>query len=251
MLVVPHGQRALRGDVGRAVRAHGGHEPERLLPDDALHVVIESHGPSFGWRIGPPTVPQRPSVALPYAPAMSLPPPAPDRTCIITGASSGIGSDLARQLARRRSRRHARRPAGGAPAGARRGAVGHPRRARRRHRLRPQRRGRPQRPRRLRREAGPHRRHPGQQRRVLHLGTDPPERPRPRGGDDPHRRRGRGAPVQHLRARDGGAGPRRGAQRRLGGGLPAAAGPGRLRRRQGVRAVVLPRAGRRGAQARA
>ena len=32
---------------------------------------------------------------------MSLPPPAPDRTCVITGASSGIGSDLARQLARR------------------------------------------------------------------------------------------------------------------------------------------------------
>ncbi len=32
---------------------------------------------------------------------MSLPPPAPDRTCLITGASSGIGADLARQLARK------------------------------------------------------------------------------------------------------------------------------------------------------
>lgn len=29
---------------------------------------------------------------------MSLPPPAPDRTCLVTGASSGIGADLARVL---------------------------------------------------------------------------------------------------------------------------------------------------------
>src|SRR5688572_12265024 len=32
---------------------------------------------------------------------MSLPAPGPDRTCLITGASSGIGVDLARQLAKR------------------------------------------------------------------------------------------------------------------------------------------------------
>ena len=32
---------------------------------------------------------------------MALPPPAPDRTAIVTGASSGIGVELARQLARR------------------------------------------------------------------------------------------------------------------------------------------------------
>ena len=30
---------------------------------------------------------------------MALPPPAPDRTCVVTGASSGIGDHLARQLA--------------------------------------------------------------------------------------------------------------------------------------------------------
>lgn len=32
---------------------------------------------------------------------MALPPPVPDSTCLITGASSGIGAELARELARR------------------------------------------------------------------------------------------------------------------------------------------------------
>src|SRR5205085_7747555 len=32
---------------------------------------------------------------------MSLPPPSPESTCLITGASSGIGTELARSLARR------------------------------------------------------------------------------------------------------------------------------------------------------
>ena len=32
---------------------------------------------------------------------MSLPPPAPDRACLVTGASSGIGAEIARELVRR------------------------------------------------------------------------------------------------------------------------------------------------------
>jgi short-subunit dehydrogenase len=32
---------------------------------------------------------------------MALPPPSPDSTCVVTGASSGIGAELARELARR------------------------------------------------------------------------------------------------------------------------------------------------------
>jgi uncharacterized protein len=32
---------------------------------------------------------------------MALPPPSPDSTCLVTGASSGIGADIARSLARR------------------------------------------------------------------------------------------------------------------------------------------------------
>src|ERR671933_1413109 len=34
-------------------------------------------------------------------PAVALPPPAPNSTCLVTGASSGIGADIARELARR------------------------------------------------------------------------------------------------------------------------------------------------------
>jgi short-subunit dehydrogenase len=40
-----------------------------------------------------------PDEGLPYAPRMALPTPAPDRTALVTGASSGIGVELARRLA--------------------------------------------------------------------------------------------------------------------------------------------------------
>ena len=43
----------------------------------------------------------RPSKGRPYDDRMALPPPAPDRTALVTGASSGIGAEIARELARR------------------------------------------------------------------------------------------------------------------------------------------------------
>src|SRR4051794_35023419 len=54
-----------------------------------------------------PLVRARPSRALRQRAAatlrfrMALPPPRPDSTCLVTGASSGIGADLARSLAAR------------------------------------------------------------------------------------------------------------------------------------------------------
>lgn len=43
-----------------------------------------------------------PSVETGYSrPALALPPPSPESTCLVTGASSGIGADIARELAAR------------------------------------------------------------------------------------------------------------------------------------------------------
>lgn len=50
---------------------------------------------------GPATVDGAASSEPIYASGMPLPPPATDRTCLVTGASSGIGVEFARELARR------------------------------------------------------------------------------------------------------------------------------------------------------
>ena len=138
---------------------------------------------------------------------MSLPMPAADRTCLITGASSGIGADLARQLARKGhgvtlvARREDRLRT---LADELRGRLRHPRRG---DGVRPHRHRGPRRARARRREARASR------STVLvnnagfsTVGPGAQERSGAGGGDDPHRRRGRRPPLQHVRARDGGAG---------------------------------------------
>ncbi len=45
--------------------------------------------------------PRHPAAGGAYGAPMALPPPAPDRTALVTGASSGIGVEIARELARR------------------------------------------------------------------------------------------------------------------------------------------------------
>ena len=163
---------------------------------------------------------------------MALPAPAPDRTALVTGASSGIGVELARELARRGH---------GLTLVARREAE-------------------------LRTLADELATAHGVRTEVVtadlaapdsrvavldavadlgltidvlinnagtvHLGPGASERRRGRAAHGAGRRGGGGRAVQPGAARDGRARPRRRPQRRVGRRLPAAPGTGRLRRRR-------------------
>ena len=84
--------------------------------------------------------------------AMTLPAPNPDRTCLVTGASSGIGAEIARAAGRPRPRGHPGGPQPGQARGAGRRAAPTTRRPGRGDRGRSDRRGVPERHRRRARE---------------------------------------------------------------------------------------------------
>lgn len=50
MIIVPYGSSPLRREIGRAVRADSGDEPELLLLDHSPHIVCKDAHPSPAFR---------------------------------------------------------------------------------------------------------------------------------------------------------------------------------------------------------
>ena len=95
---------------------------------------------------------------------------------------------------------------------------------------------------------GPARRHPGQQRWLHDDGPGVHGRPRRRARVGAHQRRSGRRPVHAVRARHGHPAPRRGAEHCVDRRLPAVARTGRLRRVEGLRALLRARPARRAAR---
>ena len=185
-----------------------------------------------------------------YSLSMALPTPKENTTALVTGASSGIGAEIARELARRGhgvtlvARREDRLKALADELAST-------------HRVRTEviaadltdadSRGElPE----TDRGAWPDGRHPRQQRRLHHDGPGPPERPR--SAELAMVRTNVEAVVDLCTLFVPGMvtpAPRRGPQHRLDRRLPAAARPGRLRRVEGLRALLRAGPGRRAARA--